>query len=69
MSLDKNTSVFSFQVDEFREAKTPEEIKEWEELMENQVRLVGFVRTNEPIGIRSTSCCGGRCDDCDEVQR
>lgn len=62
-----DVSVFNFQVDEFRKVETPEQIKEWEELMRDQVRLAGFNLENVEIGLRSTSCCGGRCDDCDQV--
>lgn len=62
-----DVSVFNFQVDEFKEVETPEEIREWEDLMRDQVRLAGFDFSKVDIGLRSTSCCGGRCDDCDQV--
>jgi len=62
--------IFNFTVDEIKEMKTPEEIQEWESYMEKQINLPGykFDRTAS-IGVRTTSCCGGRCDDCDEAAR
>lgn len=56
--------IFHFQPTEIRVLKTPEELKEWERMMKEDVGLKGQIVS--PTGSCTESVCGGRKDDCDQ---
>ena len=62
-------TIYPFQVDDVRVPQTPDEIKEWEDWMKNRAKVAGFDVKNHKVGIMTTSCCGGTCDDCDFMQQ
>lgn len=60
-------TIYPFVVDDIRIAQTPEEVREWENWMKNRVKAGGFDFPGNKVGLMTTSCCGGDCDDCDSV--
>jgi hypothetical protein len=62
-------TIYPFQADDIRVPNTPAEIAEWEDWMANRARVAGFDASRFKVGTRSTSCCGGTCDDCDFLQQ
>lgn len=58
----KKPVIFSFHVTEIKHMKSPDELKEWETLMQ---RKVGIKLPHTLVsGSATTSCCPD-CDDCD----
>ena len=62
------TTIYNFHADEIRPAKSESDLKEWEAYMISQVKLDGFKVGTTDMNLMTTSCCGGRCDDCDMAQ-
>lgn len=58
-------TIYPFLVNDIRIARTPEEVREWEEWMRNRVKVGGYDFSKSGAGIMTTSCCSGECDDCD----
>ena len=66
--LDGIPHIFNFHVDEYKNIETQADIEEFEMLMKNSALVTEFDFSKENL-LRSgtTSCSGGRCDDCDSV--
>ncbi len=56
--------VFQFQPQSFKVFETPEELKEWERLMREEVGFRGALPHASMTGTESCSC--GCSDDCDQ---
>lgn len=60
--------IFNFRVDEYKNVETPADIEEFEVLMKNSAHVTDFDFSKENIlASGTTSCSGGRCDDCDQI--
>lgn len=57
---------YPFDVESVRPAKTPEEIKKFEELMATRVESSRFEMRMGPMPIGTISQSGGRDDECDQ---
>jgi len=63
-------AIYNFHIDEFKNVETDADIEEFEMLMKNSAKITKFDFSKENIiAFGSTSCSGGRADDCDEIQR
>ena len=57
-------TIFHFQPTDYKIFSTPDELKEWERLMKEEV---GFLADVSNLSGTCTECsCGGNTDDCDQ---
>ena len=62
--------VFNFHIDEYKSIESQADIEEFEMLMKNSARVEDFDFSKENLlASGTTSCSGGRCDDCDSIRR
>ncbi len=63
-------AIYNFHIDEYKDIETSADIEEFEMLMKNSAQISKFDFSKENlIQSGTTSCSGGRCDDCDSILR